>query len=254
MPHRLGESALTANNPFVFEWPVDQDGYDVVHEEPARSPNATFLSQGEVTAGATALDHYRQGAAGYYVIRRRGGPLRYYRPLDDEPGLWRRFSETCISIDGVLSFVREFGLLINATNDDGREVGDSPEAILRTAAYIQHITVLLDASDRRAAAAAITEYPPRFDGLLRWNHRTGRIETILTPINLQAALLQQAAETLAHGHQWRRCGNEACPEWFRVGTGAATARREYCSNRCRVAASRRRVAPDQRATTAGEKR
>jgi hypothetical protein len=232
-------SAHNPQNPFVFQWPVDRDGYALVRvggDKSGYPMDHPFWTANTLLSSASA---------GYDAIRRVGGPLQYYFPLEDAPGLWRQFAEKCTGLDGVLSFVSEFGLLTNTASVDGRELGDTPDAILGTAERIRYIAALLDAGNRRAAADTLIEYPPRVIELLRWNDRAARPETILVPVDLRHALLHQAAETIAHNYQWRPCGNDDCPQWFRIGTGAATARREYCSNRCRVAASRRRAAPDQ---------
>ena len=181
------------------------------------------------------------GSVQYDIIRPKGGPPRYYRPLDDYPGLWRPFAETCSSVEGVLTFVREFGLL----TDRGTE---GPDEILSTAERIRDIVTLLDDSDRAGAAGLLNRYPPRISEPLYWNDRSARFETRLVPFTLRHALLHQAAETIAGNYQWRRCGNEGCPPWFRLGQGAHTIRREYYSNRCRVAHARRQK---QGATTHG---
>src|SRR6516162_8369199 len=78
------------HSPFHFEWPVDQHGYTV-----------------ERRSGRDA-DGYGPGEFEY--IHPRGGPLRFYRPLDDG-GLWLRFAQTCRAREGVLQFVREYGTL-----------------------------------------------------------------------------------------------------------------------------------------------
>jgi len=200
------------DNPFVFVWPVDRDGYAIEHVGPT---------------GTTVL-----GSVQYDVIRPKGGPLLYYRPLDEHPGLWRQFVETCSSIEGVLTFVREFGLLTDRETEPADE-------ILRTAERIRRIVTLFDEGDRAGAARLLNLHPPRISEPLYWNDRSARFETRLVPFTLRHALLHQAAETIASNYQWRRCRNEGCPHWFRLGQGAHTIRREFCSNRCRVAHARR---------------
>src|SRR5437762_13748790 len=107
-------SAPIAVTPYDFEWPVDQHGYEIEHVPAA--------------VGSTLLS---LPAAARDVIRRRSGPLRFYRPME-QPGLWRRFAETCSSLDGVRDFVSEFGLLDGGTTDQPR-VQESVEPILGTA-------------------------------------------------------------------------------------------------------------------------
>ena len=54
---------------FRFDWPVDQFGYEVI--------------QGETRPWDRDCGHNPS----------RGGPLHYYRPMDDHAGLWRQFAE-----------------------------------------------------------------------------------------------------------------------------------------------------------------
>jgi hypothetical protein len=206
-----------AKKPFVFEWPVDQHGYEIERSK----------------GGGSSLI----GAATYDFIRPAGGPPRYYRPLEDHPGLWRQFVDTCLSLEGTLAFVREFGLL---TDLAGR---DYPHEILKTAELIRQIAAKLDEDDRRFAADLLHVRPPHIAEMLDWNDRIGRFETRLVPLDLRSALLHQAAEAIAGNHQWRPCRNQGCPVWLQLGgPRGVTVRREFCSDRCRVASARRHKA------------
>jgi hypothetical protein len=206
-------------DPFVFEWPVDQHGYEIEH------------SKGD---GESLL-----GSATYDFIRPAGGPLRYYQPLVEHPGLWRQFADTCLSLEGVLAFVREFGLLTDLWNG-GR---DHPDQILKTAELIRQAATKLDRGDRREAADLLNARPPDIAEMLDWNDRIGQFETRLVPLDLRSALLHQVAEAIAGNHQWRRCRNHGCPHWFQLGgLRGVTIRREFCSDKCRVASGRRHKA------------
>src|SRR4030081_2101814 len=79
------------DDPFLFLWPVDQEGYKI-----ERTPR--FRGLLAVAAGEDSC------------IARMGGPPRYYRPLDEE-GLWLKFAKTCTTVDGVLQFANQYGLL-----------------------------------------------------------------------------------------------------------------------------------------------
>src|ERR1051325_7305805 len=75
--------------PFVFAWPVDQAGYEIVHEDEVGEP---------------------VGQNGAKVLARRGGALRNYHPLDDET-LWLRFAENCKDSASILRFANQYGRL-----------------------------------------------------------------------------------------------------------------------------------------------
>jgi hypothetical protein len=206
--------------PFAFNWSVDQHGYEL-----------------EATPDASGL-------AGQGVfIKGRGGPLRYYWPLEKD-GLWLQFAETCQSRDGVLQFAGEFGLL--------RGRGSAPERvgdILLTAARLSQLGQRLQAGDRLAATKLFngSGLPEMKEAILWYAAEPERFHFRLIPLSLRHALFHQAAEAITGNRRFRRCRNVGCPRWFRLGPRAATdsrhtytARREFCSDRCRVADARRR--------------
>jgi hypothetical protein len=212
-------------DPFVFVWSVDQDGYAI---ENVSSSGGFF------------------GPAEFDAVSRRGGPDRFYRPLDVD-GLWLRFAETCESRDGVLKFANEFGLLSG-------ERQTPLDDFLRTARRMSEIAERLFAGDPKSAALAFHRsdipllggWPLMRVAVLPSAKRPGNFEWRLIPHSLRDALLHQAAEAIAGNRRFRRCRNEQCPNWFRLGPRTAsegrttyTQRREFCSDRCRVAWARR---------------
>ena len=205
--------------PFGFAWHVDRDGYEI-HVE-------------QESAGLA-------GRVGFEVLVARGGRLRPTSPLDDE-SLWLRFAETCKDMDGVMLFTKEFGLL-----------GASPERldrILETAAHIRRISQHLDAGDRLTATRIFDQNIPTMKAAILWYSREPeRFHYRLIPVTLRDALLHQAGEAITGNRRFRRCRNEGCSNWFRLGPNVApedgrrqtiTIRREFCSDRCRVASARR---------------
>jgi hypothetical protein len=169
------------------------------------------------------------------VIRPRGGPLREYRPMDDHPGLWRRFA-ACADASGLLAFVCEFGLLYSIERADSFHHVDY---ILSTAELVHQIAKRIDCMLYAEAAALWNERAhPRLSAVLVSTPRHGRFELKPTPLTLIGALLMQTSEAIEHNQHWRHCRNDGCPEWFRIGDGAHTSRREFCSDRCRVAWAR----------------
>jgi hypothetical protein len=204
---------------FEFRWAVDQDGYEIVRV-PAHS-------------GPSVLDNWDE----YDVIRPRGGPTREYRPLDDYPGLWRRIT-ACYSANDALAFIQQFGLL--APWPGGRQE-ERVDTVLGTAELIRQIADKIDGKHYAEAVALWNKYEvrPRLTAGLIPTKRAGRFEFKPIPQNLHGALMLQTGDAIAGNQQWRHCRNDGCPEWFRIGTGAKTSRREFCSDRCRVAWARR---------------
>jgi len=228
--------------PFKLMWPV-AEGYDLFYPgAPEDEPEPA-------------------------VIYARGGPVRYYEPLEVD-GLWRKFAEQCRpgapdGDAGTLAFVRQYGLLDVKPppplfkDPSLGEIAQQPLAaeleelpLIEGPAYLLwRVRQELDGADRAAAADLLSAWGrakvridvrPRSNGAGVWEQR-------YIPASLYDALLCQAAEAIAHNHEWRRCRNERCSEWFRIG-GVDSAghkinkRREFCSTRCRVAVADRRAA------------
>jgi hypothetical protein len=225
----MNRSAMMADL-FRFEWPVDQHGYAT---ERIRRRDADGFGEGE-----------------FEYVRARGGPLRFYRPLE-ETSLWVRFADTCRAREGVLWFVGEYGML--------RQQDDNLDHYQRVAGRLWAIYERLSAGDRSSAVGIFTQRdlswsPPMMQETIFWSpDRPEAFELAFFPRLLEEALKHQAAEAITGNRQYRRCRNEGCANWFRLGPRAVaagahtyTARREFCSDRCRVAHARRQ----KRETTA----
>ena len=158
--------------------------------------------------------------------------------MDDHPDLWRRIA-TCTDATGALAFVREFGLLFAVKK---ATEFDQVEHVLGTARFMHQIGQLID--DMLYVKAAALWNGRAWPILVNLTARlveTKRPGTFLfkpVPVTLHAALLLQAGEAIAHNQKWVRCRNDGCLNSFRIGDGAHTARREFCSDRCRVAWAR----------------
>jgi hypothetical protein len=208
---------------FYCDWYVDQHGYTPAH----RSGRDADGYDGE-----------------FEYITALGGPPRYYRPLD-EGGLWLRFADTCRAREGVLQFVSEYGTL--------RYQEDNVDHYLRVAKRLWAVAEYLKAGDRLSASSILFErrmealpYPHMTATILRSPDRPEIFEWEFRLDMLEDALRCQAGEAITGNRQFRRCRNSGCVNWFRLGPRAAgeggrtyTARREFCSDRCRVAWARR---------------
>jgi hypothetical protein len=225
-------------DPFLFSWSVDQAGYDIRRVVP----------RGLFGAPASVL-----GLPEYDAIVPRGGPERGYRALEEE-GLWRRFAETCRTADGALSFANEYGLL-ELPPSELAEQGVPLNDFLIVAERLFRVAERLDAGDRLGACNAFyrggtatlgAALPKMYAMPFPTNPGSDHFEYRLMPATLRDALLNQAIEALLRNRRFRRCRNEQCLNWFRLGPHSArdggktyTARREFCSDRCRVAFARR---------------
>jgi len=236
------------DNPFDFVWGVDQDGYEL-----KRVKDVGFGSLGRALA---ALDdsNFNEGYepfSEYLVVAGCGGPIRYYRPLDND-GLWLRFAENCRHPDGVLQFANEFGSFRCPDRLGGKMIPDTPLIeFLNTSEHLWDVAGRLRSGDRSSAAdifgLSASRLPSMKVTLFPRLKSPGTFEYKFVPNSFRDALLYQAAEAIAGNRVFQRCRNEKCPNWFRLGPRAAsdggnktyTIRREFCSDRCRVAAARR---------------
>ena len=199
--------------PYQLIWPKARAGYVL---EPKKEGGSTLLTSIE-------LDR----------ICPLPGPINTYEPMIEYPGLWRRFANQCLTSIDALAFVNEFGLLSN-------HLFDYPDQILNTAELIRQIIGHLDHDQRPAAADLFSKYAKPSLTACIITSAAGIFKEELVPTSLRGALLLQTLQTITGNRKWRRCRNEGCLEWFRLGSGGHTARREFCSDRCRVATARRK--------------
>lgn len=68
------------DDPFEFRWGLDQDGYELKVVE-----DSGIGSLGRILSDEWKFEPVPLSA--YYVIAGNGGPIRYYRPLEEEGAL-----------------------------------------------------------------------------------------------------------------------------------------------------------------------
>jgi hypothetical protein len=221
----------TTTSVYEFEWPVDQWGYEIrtEREEP-------FLPLAWPLPPELACDVDR--------IYPKGGSATLYRPMDDEhAGLWLRFADTCTSAEGVLLFASSFGQLYSRCDNPAGMYArryDPLGPVLTLADVLRKIHMALCAGRRDIAEILYNhaDWVGFLSPRIQSNPKTFKSELKFVPASLASALLIQTGEAIARNTRFRCCRNEGCKEWFRVGKGAATARKEFCSDRCRVASAR----------------
>jgi len=210
------------NNLFTFEWPVDQDGYELEFVKPR-------LTKGRADTKLTGP---------YQILKRRSGPLRYYRPLEDQPGLARRLAELSKHQGDeslLVDFANEFGLLSHDSfglviSGQRMKTSDWWEIALQ----LHFVLELKDAGNIEAACATLNEHVhPNFKPHIHFQ-QPKRPKLSIAPDNLAGALWFQVMGEITHGTKFKRC--DLCPTWFPVGprTGHRETRR-FCSNTCRNA-------------------
>jgi len=226
---------MTISGTVRLEWSVDQAGYELVHVTPPHDP-AHPSGGGEWTS----LLGFREP---YDVIRGKGGSPRLYRPLEEHPGLYRRFAEQCESVEGLIEFANEFGLPIYRFNNGYAVAEAKTEEVFRNRAFFMQIARALDNGDTDAAAHIFNHAPQAAMTCQLVKNSDGRFDSVIIPTSLAGAFLVQAMSEIRGESKFRRCKN--CPTWFPYGSGTGhTSRREFCSDRCRVAWGRRhRSAP-----------
>jgi hypothetical protein len=202
---------------YEFEWPVDSAGYELTYLDPS-----------------WPSDEPRE------QIRRRGGPLHFYRPMTQHPGLWRTFAETCQSSDGVLAFTTQFGLhdydgirpLHLASLEELSFMHSDIRAVIEDARAMTKIVAELD---RGQPSKATKFFPisPNVTAHVIWDRETNRFRFKLTPASLRDALFLQAAEAITGNRKFQRCKN--CSTWVLIGPGGHSSRWQFCTDACKMA-------------------
>lgn len=210
---------------FHFAWYVDQDGYEAVSaEELPEGVRRPVLQAATLPAG--------QG----FWLKRKGGLLRAYRPLDEQSGLARRFAYLPKTPSAFVDFANEFGFLGAgcAEHPDDLEWEEHSWWWHNHVQGFRSVVECIDAGDKYSIASVFNQYvEPKM---------AVRIDTVrakqpvlkVVPLNLIEGMWLQVAGELTAGTKYRKC--EWCPRWFSYGAG--TGRREtrrFCSNRCRKA-------------------
>lgn len=215
-----------------FQWPVDQDGYEIV--APEKAANAVRLSN----AAAFYRDELQEAdLLGRGVIRRKGGPDRWYRPMVDTPGMARQLASLHREDDhksprngDIRRFVARFGLL---ANPDGEYVADWIYTIRYLAAFARAI----DRGDKALAREIFNEriVPPmtvRLRGS-KDGRPTANWSLAIAPTNLMGAAWLQIAGELTSGIGMQKCAAPDCLDWF-----PERSNKRFCNDRCRNAAHR----------------
>ena len=199
----MKENELIGHQLFDLDWPIDQDGY-VIDTDPE----------------------------GRQIVRRRGGPLRYYRPLRDHPGLAREFSELREEED-YIDFAGRFGLLGNSL--DLASSTDDKELVAHWFLRSKQIRDLLGAHDNGDKKAAVKMYNETHHLLRTFVHaeETRKSRIVIQPSTLFGAMILQVADELTTGIRFKRCSN--CTTWFQH-----RANKNFCSDQCRYAHNNKR--------------
>lgn len=215
-----------------FKWPVDQDGYEIVPVEDVD----------EVPRLAQAGNFYRSDVQDRHllrrgVIRRKGGTDRWYRPLEEVPGMARRLA----SLDrqdnrgipedkDILEFASRYGLLGNHQTE---HVADW----IILARYLSAFAAAIDRDDKTLAREIFNDrvVPPMTVRLVgsKTGRPTANWSLAVAPTNLSGAVWLQIANELTTGKRMHKCEAPDCLEWFPF-----RGNKRFCDDRCRNSAHR----------------
>ena len=212
-------------DPYRFVWVVDSAGYEVQHERPTRPSTGTIDAQ-----------HSR----GPWLVR-KGGELRRYLPLTEQPDLFLRFmglgDTNLVSLANITEFAAEFGFLNVWPAPYPKPDSESIPYWLRRLSELRSFVQMSSRDDKEQAALYFSAYlRPRAWMSLRYD--AGRLRQQIYPSDLVSAMGIQAADATLEGVRLKQC--RTCPAWFRYGPGTGhRARKVFCSDRCRVAWNRK---------------
>ncbi len=212
-----------------FAWSIDQDGYQPISAE-------------VLPLGVESPILKDPPVGGGWCIRRKGGPLKEYWPLEAEPGLARRFAYLSREPQEILDFANEFGFLGFGRLEHPDELAwEEPVSWWRTHIQgVRHVVEGIDAGAKYEMASIFNDYVGRDKLSMIFQIETGegKLPSLkMAPTNLLSAMWFQIAEELTGSINIRQC--ERCPRWFRYGSGTQHRKtKRFCSDRCRKASNR----------------
>jgi hypothetical protein len=227
-----------------FEWWRDRSGYElepaeisgpVVYHAPAhrRLPKLPAL-RGQWGLAYVPLGIRVLAGEEPLRVRRRGGELIPYRPLDVFESLFSIFAEL-FTADDVLHFVEKFGPLTADGLDE--EKGELVDGVLAHVDALRDV-FLFASGDRARRAAIIADLQANpfaeLEVTLELDPGSEDPKLRFRPTSLLDALWLQAVQHISTGSSMRQCVH--CSAWFEVGPG--TGRRldaKFCSDQHRVA-------------------
>lgn len=214
---------------FKFEWGVDEHGYEAASaEELPPGVERPVLEEPPINGG--------------WWIRRKGGPLRWYRPLENRRGLARglarRFAYLPKESQEILKFANQFGFLgVGQTGYEEDVIEEHVWYWRQHADYMRGVVKAIDAGKKSLAVQTFNRHVEPH--MTIWIEASPGHPSVLhvAPMNLLAAMWFEIAGELTKGTKYKKC--ERCPNWFPYGprTGHKVTKR-FCSDRCRKAAKR----------------
>lgn len=208
----------------MFRWGVDPEGYALQTDPPGKG--GTLL--GEVPPQT-------------WIRRKTTRDLRYYEPREDYPDLHKIFAELANTPEEACSFVSKYGVL-GASGSVGFNF-DSIEGDQDLASFLEaqkRVKLVMGGLiegklNRPRSAAMFNNYARPSMTILIDGAKPNRPQTRIIPATLLSYIWLRVSEDIVGGVQWKKCKYEPCQNYFPVGKGEATSRREFCEDpTCRV--------------------
>ena len=219
---------VTVGSPFHFEWWVDQHGYELSWTDlmPDSDPLGPLEAQ--------------------LQIRRKGGPLRAYRPFEENPGLFIEFGHLPLEPSMCWEFARQYGFLgtsLRLVKDPQRIETENVSDWFRAIASVGRLVGrIMEALERSEPVGSLAQYfNENFAQRVRYtlDCKPGSTPVpSVVPETLYGAMVLQLSTQITGGKRYKRC--KACPTYYPYGPGTgAKSTKTFCSTRCRVAWNRK---------------
>lgn len=205
-----------------FEWTRDPRGYGIRH-----IPRADIGRKPTILAEKIGAEHD--------IVKGNGGKPQAYRPFANGPAVYKEFIELRDKAS-ILDFAGRFGLLEKREGSERLDYWqESIKGMRESVRFAESgkADKFVSQWNRRSPARLAIEFDPIVTD--------GKPTLRIVPMTLLDGLWLQVAQSLASSTSLRQCIQ--CQSWFVFGTG--TGRRksaDYCSDKCRKAAFRRRRA------------
>ena len=209
-----------------FSWPLDERGYEIA-APPARARRAKL---------STILGDPPEGPR----LLRRGGPLRWHRPLEFHPTLFLDFTKLAGGPpEAYTTFASRFGYLgffpDSSPQGPSDLVGPGGEPLLLWEDSATRMRDAVEAWRTDPMSLCQGEHALRvstLDVMLAPSPPDGRPSLRILPRSLIGAMWLQFAQHVSSGLKVKICSQ--CANWFEVGGDARRIDAQFCSDACRV--------------------
>jgi len=223
-------------DPSLIDWTIQNDGSEKALQGTLPPPRP--LRHNDLEEETLSREDIELGVS--QVVNPMGTQVQNFDPILNSPDLYLRFANTSLSIDGILGFATDNGLL--GTGNAHETVGEWRDEIRRMREVISKWEHLQSEKPVKFAKTYKRFFPFPTSGLTHTLEAgpSGKLEQYLEPKSLLAAMWVQFAGAIEGTTSFSPCAE--CSNWIDTVPGSNRPDKIYCSDACRMRAYRKRKA------------